>query len=123
MSATGQTAPAAPSFYQQAVAWLKNSWNTVKTDIEVDWNAVEPTLLADAEGIVEQFLGTAISAALTAAQAGLSGQEHFSQVKTQVVQAVEGAGKTASNNVINDVVSLGSTLANLVKGQIPAPAA
>lgn len=118
MSSAAQAAPSAPSFYQQAIAWLKQAVTNVETAAVADWDAIAPTVLADAESIFSAFLGTAVNAAVAAATAGLTGQEHFSQVKTQVLQAIEASGKTAQNSVVNDVVSVGTTLAGLVTGQL-----
>src|SRR5215469_5901471 len=92
-------APAAPSFFQSIIAWGRQELTTIEGEAVTLWNTIEPELVAEAESMIGQFLGTAISAVESQAQLVLSGAEKFANAKDIVLETIEASGKTIGNTL------------------------
>ena len=92
------------------IAWGRQELQTIEGEVVAWWDTIEPEIVNDAESIVSEFLGTAIAAVEQQAALALSGAEKFSNAKDQVIEAIEAAGKTAGNTIVELIVNLALSL-------------
>jgi hypothetical protein len=107
---TTSTPTTSPGFFATLIAWGKQEITTIEGEAVTLWDTIEPELVAEAEAVVSQFLGTAIAAVKSQAALALSGAEKFSNAKDDVIQAIEAAGQTAGNTIVEFVINLALTL-------------
>lgn len=111
------TGGAVPGIFASLIAWGKRELGVIAGDATNLWDEIEPGLVTEAESIVAQFLGTAISAVQEQATQVLSGDEKFSNAKDAVVEAIEAAGQSAGNTLVEFLVNLALSVVKMATGQ------
>ncbi|HEY1615119.1 MAG TPA: hypothetical protein VGF97_15650 [Rhizomicrobium sp.] len=102
--------PSTPGLFAGLIAWGRQELQTIDGKIVTLWDTIEPGIESEAESIVGQFLGSALAAVRQQAMLALSGSEKFSNAKDLVLEAVEAAGKSAGNTMIELLVNLALAL-------------
>ena len=110
MIQTSTPAVPAPSLFRSVIDWGRHELSQVEGEAANFWNGIEPSLVAEAETAVGQFLGAAIAAVSTQAPLVLSGQEKFANAKDAVLEAVEASGRTIGNTLLEFLVNLALAL-------------
>jgi hypothetical protein len=111
MTASVPAAPANnPGFLSAIIAWGREELRTIEGQAVTLWDTIEPALVAEAESLVAQFLGTAIAAVKAEAGLVLSNQEKFSNAKDVVLQAIEASGKSVGNTLLEFLINLALSL-------------
>jgi len=105
-----QAPAAAPGFLSDIIAWGRQELTSIEGQAVTLWDTIEPGLVAEAESLVGQFLGTAIAAVKSQAALLLSGQEKFSSAKDAVLEAVEASGQSIGNTLLEFLVNLALSL-------------
>jgi hypothetical protein len=106
----------APGFFQTIIAWGKTELATIEGETVTLWDDIEPALIAEAEALIAQFLGTAIAAVEQQAELAISGAEKFSNAKDNVLEAIEADGKSIGNTLLEFLVNLALSLFKAATG-------
>jgi len=110
MTETHAPAMPAPTLFQSIIAWGRAELSHLEGEAATLWNTIEPSLVAEAESAVGQFLAAAINAVARQVPLVLSGEEKFANAKTLVLEAVEASGKTIGNTLLEFLVNLALAL-------------
>ena len=106
----GGAASSTPGFFASIIAWGKAELTTIEGEAVTLWDTIEPELVAEAESVIAQFLGTAIAAVKEQAALAISGQEKFSNAKDNVLQTIEASGGSIGNTLLEFLVNLALSL-------------
>jgi len=108
--ASGGAQSSTPGFFESIIAWGKTGLTTIEGEAVSLWDTIEPELIAEAESVIAEFLGTAIAAVKEQAALAISGQEKFSNAKDNVLQAIEASGASIGNTLLEFIVNLALAL-------------
>lgn len=112
-SQNGTQTAAAPGIFQSIIAWGRQELRTIEGEAVSLWDSIEPTLVSEAQSLIAQFLGTAITAVEQQGELVLSGEEKFANAKDAVLEAIEADGKTVDNTLLEFLVNLALSLVKL----------
>lgn len=110
---TKTAAGIAPGIFESIIAWGRQELRTIEGEAVSLWNTIEPGLVSEAQSAIGQFLGAAIAAVEQQALLVLSGEEKFANAKDAVLEAVEAAGQTMGNTLLEFLVNLALSLFKL----------
>ncbi|HEY3778787.1 MAG TPA: hypothetical protein VGL35_12085 [Rhizomicrobium sp.] len=99
-----------PGIFQTIIAWGRQELQTIGSEAVSLWDTIEPGLVAEAESAIGQFLGAAVQAVEQQVTLVLSGEEKFANAKDAVLEAVEAAGQTMGNTLLEFLVNLALSL-------------
>ncbi|MGH6889097.1 MAG: hypothetical protein ACREHF_07875 [Rhizomicrobium sp.] len=109
----GTQAATPPGIFQSIIAWGRQELQSIEGEAVTLWNTIEPELVSEAQSLIAQFLGTAITAVEQQAELVLSGQEKFANAKDIVLEAIETSGRTVGNTLLEFLVNLALSLVKL----------